>query len=86
MFNPAKALDVIKDELTKDPQAIHKWNEMATKDPAGVRKAILDKALEHGVKMTDGNLKMALKMAKPFLGKLDEDRRKQAEELISKIS
>lgn len=86
MFNPAKALEVIKAELTKDPQAIHKWNEMATKDPAGVRKAILDKALEHGVKMSEGNLKMALKMAAPFLGKLDADRRKQAEELIKKIS
>lgn len=86
MFNPAAAIKVVKEELTKNPQLVHEWNAKAEKDPAGVRADILKQAEAKGVKMSEGQLKTLLKMAKPMLGKLNDTIREAATQLIQRIS
>lgn len=85
MFNPIKAMEAVKDELTQNPKLLHEWNVQASTDPAAVRKAIIDMAAKHNIKMSEGELKFTLKAGKPFLSKLNDTTRKEAEELFSKI-
>lgn len=85
MFNPINAAKAVKDELTKNPQLLHEWNKLADTDPAAVRKAIIDTAAKNGLKLSEGQLKLAVKAGKPFLGKLDAAMREQAEQLFSKL-
>lgn len=85
MINPAAALKVAKDELLKNPELIKKWNAQADTDPESVRQEIIAMAAAHGVKLSAGQLKFAVKAAKPFLGKLSPENRKHCEELFKKI-
>ena len=50
-----------------------------------MRKAIIDMAANHGMKMSAGQLKLAVKAGKPFLGKLAPAVREQAEQLFAKL-
>ena len=85
MFNPIKAAEAVKDELIQNPKLLQEWNEKANTDPGAVRKAIIEMAAKHNIKMSEGELKFTLKAAKPFLSKLNESTRKEAEELFSKM-
>lgn len=85
MFNPANAIKAVKDELTKNPALLGEWNKLADTDPQAVRKAIIDMAAGHGIKLSDGQLKLAIKAGKPFLSKLDAGAKEQAEQLFAKL-
>lgn len=85
MFNPAKAIEAVKEALTKNPALLGEWNKLADTDPAAVRQAILKLAAEHGIKMSEGQLKLACAAGKPFLGKLDSAAKEQAEQLMKKL-
>ena len=85
MFNPLAAAEAVKQELTKNPQLLGEWNKLADTDPGAVKKAILELAAKHGIKMSEGQLKLALAAGKPFLGKLTQTVKEQAEQLIKKL-
>lgn len=86
MFNPLKAAEIMKDELINNPALLREWNKLASTDPAKVRKDIIAVAEKHGVKMSEGELKLALKAGKPFLGKLNPDIKQDALELFDKLT
>ena len=86
MFNPAAAAKVAKEILGEKPELLEQWAKQAETDPSGVRQIIMKMANDHGVKLSEGGLKMALAAAKPFLGKLAEKSREAAELLIKRIS
>lgn len=85
MFNPVNAMKAVKDELTKNPELLNEWNRQADTDPEAVRKAIIEMAAGHGIKLSAGQLKLAVKAGKPFLGKLNPAVREQAEQLFAKL-
>lgn len=85
MFNPANAVKAVKAELTKNPGLLREWNQKADTDPEAVRKAIIEMAAGHGIKLSAGQLKLAIKAGKPFLSKLDPAAKEQAEQLFAKL-
>ena len=85
MFNPLAAADAVKKELTSNPNLLGDWNKLADTDPNAVKQALIDLAAKHGIKMSEGQLKLALAAGKPFLGKLSQAVREQAEQLIKKL-
>ena len=85
MFNPANAIKAVKEEMTKNPELLSEWNKLADTDPEAVRQSIIDMAAQHGMKLSAGQLKLAVKAGKPFLGKLAPAVREQAEQLFAKL-
>lgn len=85
MFNPVAAGEALKKELADNPKILEQWNTQAGSDPLGVKKAIIDTMAKHGIKMNEGQLKMALGLVKPLLGKLQPAIKEHAEQLIGKL-
>lgn len=85
MMNPAAAMKAVKAELTENPQLVKEWNHLADTDPEAVREAMIQKAADHGIKLTKGQLKLAAKAGKPFLSKLNDSVREEAQQLFSKL-